>query len=676
MNYTTTTTIMGALLLGVSFAAAETHLITYNPSPAAFTPDTVTVEPGDTVIFEINGSAPPGHAKNISSGTECQYDGFFFDVNIGYGNPNYIFEFEVPFHAGSVPFFCARSWTNPSCAAQGVIYIDTGGDTLHVPADHATIASAIHAAADGDLIQIAPGTYYEHDLQLTAKAITIRGELGADGMPAVTIDAQQQGRVLTCTGPAADRPLIEAIAFTGGLSADHGGALYCDEEWLLLRSCTFSGNEAAGRGGAVHARSNPSPPMGGPGPSFAACTITGNTAASDGGGVSCAANRAQLRHCIVGQNTAVSGTGGGLFHAGGKFGGGTAFHTSVVCGNSPDQVLGVLPSESSCVSFWCQIDDDGMPFGCQYDEDGILHVPSEYPTIQDAFSGAGDGQTIQLAAGTYQITEPDELDFRGVSVSIIGEPSADGTPAVIIDGQMSGATGIVVGYAEGLIEIRNLHLTGLANPLSILYCNAVVENCTIESNAVYYGSLQLSDCNATVERCTLINNAGTYGGGVAIIDVGNHSATQVSLIDCLIEGNYGGYQGYAIGGVLMAHGHTTIDGCTIKDNNGGGIGGVSVFPKATATIVDSTVCGNVGYKGDTTQISGDYTDNGGNIVAEECPAECAPDINGDGIVNVSDLLQLIGAWGPCSGCDEDIDDSGEVNVSDLLTVIAAWGDCE
>ena len=122
--------------------------------------------------------------------------------------------------------------------------------------------------------------------------------------------------------------------------------------------------------------------------------------------------------------------------------------------------------------------------------------------------------------------------------------------------------------------------------------------------------------------------------------------------------------------------HTTIDGCTIKDNNGGGIGGVSVFPKATATIVDSTVCGNVGYKGDTTQIYGDYTDNGGNTIEDECPAECAPDINGDGTVNVSDLLQLIGAWGPCGGCDEDIDDSGEVDVTDLLMAIASWGDCD
>ena len=49
------------------------------------------------------------------------------------------------------------------------------------------------------------------------------------------------------------------------------------------------------------------------------------------------------------------------------------------------------------------------------------------------------------------------------------------------------------------------------------------------------------------------------------------------------------------------------------------------------------------------------------------------DLNGDGCVNVSDLLLLIGAWGPCAGCSADINNDGVVNVSDLLLLIGAWG---
>ena len=53
---------------------------------------------------------------------------------------------------------------------------------------------------------------------------------------------------------------------------------------------------------------------------------------------------------------------------------------------------------------------------------------------------------------------------------------------------------------------------------------------------------------------------------------------------------------------------------------------------------------------------------------------CVEDVNGDGAVDVSDLLLVIGAWG-ASGGAEDIDGSGTVDVSDLLMLIAAWGSC-
>jgi hypothetical protein len=57
-------------------------------------------------------------------------------------------------------------------------------------------------------------------------------------------------------------------------------------------------------------------------------------------------------------------------------------------------------------------------------------------------------------------------------------------------------------------------------------------------------------------------------------------------------------------------------------------------------------------------------------------ASCDADLNGDGIVNVGDLLQVIGAWGPCSiSCPEDIDGDGTVGVSDVLSIIADWGAC-
>ena len=62
------------------------------------------------------------------------------------------------------------------------------------------------------------------------------------------------------------------------------------------------------------------------------------------------------------------------------------------------------------------------------------------------------------------------------------------------------------------------------------------------------------------------------------------------------------------------------------------------------------------------------------IVQVTAPS-CPEDINGDDVVNISDLLEIISSWGLCSGCDADINDDGTVNVSDLLMVIDAWGSC-
>lgn len=48
------------------------------------------------------------------------------------------------------------------------------------------------------------------------------------------------------------------------------------------------------------------------------------------------------------------------------------------------------------------------------------------------------------------------------------------------------------------------------------------------------------------------------------------------------------------------------------------------------------------------------------------------DINGDGTVDLQDLLVLLASWGPCADCPADIDGSGEVDFADLLTLLTAW----
>jgi hypothetical protein len=48
------------------------------------------------------------------------------------------------------------------------------------------------------------------------------------------------------------------------------------------------------------------------------------------------------------------------------------------------------------------------------------------------------------------------------------------------------------------------------------------------------------------------------------------------------------------------------------------------------------------------------------------------DLNGDGVVNGSDLGLLLASFGPCANCPADLDGNGRVDGADLGILLAAW----
>ncbi|MCP3906310.1 MAG: hypothetical protein GY715_22025 [Planctomycetes bacterium] len=88
----------------------------------------------------------------------------------------------------------------------------------------------------------------------------------------------------------------------------------------------------------------------------------------------------------------------------------------------------------------------------------------------------------------------------------------------------------------------------------------------------------------------------------------------------------------------------------------------------------------------TTNSAGDFMYNLWNNNGK-CPPElmrtelfdippCPADLDASGDVGFGDILQIIGAWGPCGvPCPEDISGNGAVDFADILAVIAAWGPC-
>ena len=91
-----------------------------------------------------------------------------------------------------------------------------------------------------------------------------------------------------------------------------------------------------------------------------------------------------------------------------------------------------------------------------------------------------------------------------------------------------------------------------------------------------------------------------------------------------------------------------------------------------ATFAGTTVCGNQLDAEPSEQVYGEWSDNGGNIVAEECAVDCPGDFNGDGVVNGGDIGTLLAAWG---GADGDLNGDGTTNGGDLGLLLSYWGDC-
>lgn len=138
------------------------------------------------------------------------------------------------------------------------------------------IMDAVAAAADGDTIHIAPGTYLENvgifqyqDLEL----------IGTGGQLMTIVDAAGAGRAVTVMY---SNVRMRGLTLTGGAVRD-GGGLFADDSSVMLLECRISGNAVGTSAGsavggglfAVHSSVT-----------LVGSTISGNAAnASTGGGI-------------------------------------------------------------------------------------------------------------------------------------------------------------------------------------------------------------------------------------------------------------------------------------------------------------------------------------------------------------------------------------------------------
>ena len=170
-------------------------------------------------------------------------------------------------------------------------------------------------------------------------------------------------------------------------------------------------------------------------------------------------------------------------------------------------------------------------------------------------------------------------------------------------------------------------------------CSPSLKNCSFSQNVSVDGGgiWNYDNSNPTMDGCRLENNSASRGGGM-------HSRYSSSpmVVDCVFADN-------------------------LVDGQGGGI--YSYGELSRPILAGTTVCGNA-----PDQISGDWTESGGNDVSDTCAVDCPGDISGDGIVDGGDLTYLLSAWGTNDPV-VDVNDDGIVDGNDLTIILASWGPC-
>ena len=309
------------------------------------------------------------------------------------------------------------------------------------------------------------------------------------------------------------------------------------------------------------------------------------------------------------------------------------------------------------------------------DDDG----KADFENIQAAVDAASDGDEIVVMPGIYISTTSEVVNPNGKELWI---HSSQGAKVTVIDGQLERRGLVCISSETNKTIIEGFTVTncdysgpdgndgggGMYNAGS----SPTLTNCSFTGNHARHhgGGMFNNNSSPTLTNCIFENNSPSdnnhdptrTGGGML-----NKNGSNPTLANCTFENNGALGRG---GGMSNYSSSPTLENCTFENNSAFLEGGGMYNYNSSPTLTDTVVCGNT-----PDQIYGDWTDNGGNWVEDECPIDCPADINGDGYVDVSDLLAIIDQWG-LTNSPADVNDDGIVDVSDILIVIGNWGVCE
>jgi predicted outer membrane repeat protein len=261
---------------------------------------------------------------------------------------------------------------------------------------------------------------------------------------------------------------------------------------------------------------------------------------------------------------------------------------------------------------------------------GVVHVPTDQPTIQAGIDASVNGDTVLIGAGIFTGLGNRDIDFGGKKVVL---KSVSGPDLTMIDCQGTDGDrhrGFYLHRGEdssSVIEglrIRNGYgpsdgfaSSSFGGAICIRNASPRIIDCRFDTNYAYSGGAIYADSSsAKILGCSFIGNGFSDGGGICV-----ENCTTVVVYGCTFSDNFAAFAGGAIkvlssrlvaghctfsgnvaasalgfggagGGIYVNFSEVEIAGCSFIDNLAWGYGGAVASQDAHISISTSLFYGN------------------------------------------------------------------------------------
>jgi len=208
-----------------------------------------------------------------------------------------------------------------------------------------------------------------------------------------------------------------------------------------------------------------------------------------------------------------------------------------------------------------------------------IDVPGDYPSIQSAIDAAVPGNTIHVAAGTYNenITLKNGVEVLGAG-HLVTTIKGTGSGSVVMASNVGSATKL-----EGFTITNGsaIYGGGMYNDSS----SPTVTDCIFSGNSatIYGGGMLNNSSSPTVTDCTFSGNSTICGGGMY------NDSSSPTVKNCIFSDNSATH---ACGGMYNFSSSPTVTNCTFSGNSAPYSGGMVNGYNSSTTVTNCTFSGN------------------------------------------------------------------------------------